>query len=226
MKSDHTQSASLSARYRQQRVQQMSIALQANGLDRISILDVGGTLNFWEMNLQYLPKGLVAEIDIVNILPQKALESELEGVKLRSYEGNALEKSSFRKSEYDLVHSNSVIEHVGNLSAQKKMAEAVIALGSHYWIQTPAKSFPLEPHFYFPFFAYLPLDLRATLLRAMNLGYHQREKGYLESKIICEETRLLTKSEVEHLFPAARVLSERVLFLTKSYTATNLTMPD
>jgi len=191
-------------------------------LNEISVLDIGGTINFWEMNLQFVPDGVISEIDVVNLPPYEDKVVELNGVTLRSYAGDALDKSTFRSNSYDLVHSNSVIEHVGNLSSQSVMAQTIPSLANYYWVQSPAKSFPLEPHFYFPFFAYLPLSLRALLVRKFNMGYHQRETGWLKSRILCEDTRLLTKKEYRHLFPDAKVVSERLMFLTKSYIATNL----
>lgn len=76
-----------------------------------------------------------------------------------------------RRSSYDLVYSNSVIDHVGNLRAQQQMARVVQKLGTHYFLRTPAKPIPLEPHFYVPFFAYLPLSVRTHLYCRANLGF-------------------------------------------------------
>ena len=222
MVSDNTIKETYSSKFRRQRIRLLGELLVQKKLSEITILDIGGTLNYWEMNLQYLPKGLITNIDIINLPPQENKEIEIDGILVRSYEGNALDKSSFRLLHYDLIHSNSVIEHVGNLSAQYKMANIIPTLGSNFWIQTPAKSFPLEPHFYFPFFAYIPIGLRAFLLRHFNLGFHKRKKKWLQSKIICEETRLLNRKEFNFLFPSGEILKEKVFGLTKSYIATNL----
>lgn len=223
MKSDNSQGDSYSSSFRRRRMEQLAALLKKNELAGISILDIGGTKNFWEMNLKYLPEGLVKEVDIVNLPPQKNDQLEINGVVLRFYEGNILVNPNFRKKKYDLVHSNSVIEHVGNLSSQKKMAESVFVMGNYYWIQTPAKSFPLEPHFYVPFFPYIPLGLRATILRRFDLGFHKKESDWLQSRIVCEDTRLITRKEYACLFPKAKILNEKILCFTKSYTATNLT---
>lgn len=203
-------------------MERLASLIEQRELKGMSVLDIGGTKEYWEANLKYMPEGAIAEIDIVNLPPQETSQIELNGVVLRSYDGDALDASTFRKDNYDLVHSNSVIEHVGNLSSQKKMAEAISELGTYYWIQSPAKSFPLEPHFYVPFFAYLPLSLRAALLRRFDLGFHKKESDWLQSKITCEDTRLLTHKEYSSLFPKAQILTEKILFLTKSYMATNL----
>ncbi|HEX3871358.1 MAG TPA: hypothetical protein VHV77_13025, partial [Pirellulales bacterium] len=126
------------------------------------------------------------------------------------------------RDHYDFIFSNSVIEHVGNLRSQHQMAKVIEEVGTYYWVQTPAKSFPLEPHFYFPFFAYLPLGVRTFLYRNMKLGFMGKEREWLKAKMACEETRLLTKKEFEALFSSCRIIREKVLSLTKSYIATNM----
>jgi 2-polyprenyl-3-methyl-5-hydroxy-6-metoxy-1,4-benzoquinol methylase len=175
MKSDSSNRDSYSSNFRRRRMEWLARLIEQKGLKGMSVLDVGGTQKFWGTNPKYLPKGAITEIDIVNLPPSEAFEVELNGIILRSYAGDALDASTFRKDNYDLVLSNSVIEHVGNLSSESQMAEAIVKLRTCYWVQSLAKSFPLEPHFYFPFFAYLPLALRAALLRRFDLGFHKRE---------------------------------------------------
>lgn len=222
MKSDNTNTKSYSSNFRAKRIKLLSSLLEKRNLKNITILDVGGTINYWEMNLKYIAEGLIAEIDVINLPEQEQTEINLRGSTIRSYTGDALDQSTFRKRSYDLIHSNSVIEHVGNLSAQKKMADSIVNHNAFFWIQTPAKSFPLEPHFYMLFFAYLPLSIRAFLLRKFDLGFHKKEPKWLQSRITCDETRLLSRKEYTHLFMGAQIIPERVLFLTKSYIATNL----
>ena len=55
-------------------------------------------------------------------------------------------------SPYDIVHSNSVIEHLYNFENQKKMASEIIRVGQKYIVQTPNKYFFLEPHYLASFF--------------------------------------------------------------------------
>jgi 2-polyprenyl-3-methyl-5-hydroxy-6-metoxy-1,4-benzoquinol methylase len=70
----------------------------------------------------------------------------------------------FQNDEFDIVFSNSVIEHVGSYEEQNLMASEVRRVGKRYFIQTPNLFFPIEPHFLFPFFQFLPLDYRVTLI--------------------------------------------------------------
>jgi Methyltransferase domain len=222
MKSDPYKPRSFAARARLRRFRQFAHYAEDCGISGASLLDIGGGTEYWSTHSRHLPAGLIKSIEIVNIEPREESTHTIGGVALYSYTGNALDRASLKQSRYDLVYSNSVIEHVGNLRAQKQMAEVVQALGDFYWIQTPAKSFPIEPHFYVPYFAYLPLSLRAFLHARVNLGWMRRASGWLEARMSCEETRLLTKRELEEIFRGCVVLKERFWGFCKSYIATNM----
>lgn len=227
MISDSNDKDSASARARARRVRLFAAALDGiytrRGAARgLRILDIGGTIGFWRMNAAYIPSHLVREIEVVNLPPIKEQDVRIDGLRIISYEGNALDARSLRSDHYDVVHSNSVIEHVGNLSAQKAFGDNVRALGDYHFIQTPCRTFPIEPHFYFPFYALFPLSVRGFLHRHLNLGFVGREKDWLLSRIRCEETRLLTRNELAHIFPESECLAERMFLMVKSWMVTNM----
>lgn len=213
---------SLSAKFRAKRAGFLSNLLELNSLKSLKLLDVGGTESYWELNLPYIKNGLIESIDIVNLPPIEPSSKKLHGVQCEIYGANALDLTSLRLGKYDFVFSNSVIEHVGALRDQKVMAESISKLADFYLVQTPSYSFPIEPHFYFPLFHVLPLCLRSMLHRNFNLGFMSKENDYLESRIACEETRLLRKRELQEVFPEATLISEKVGPLVKSWMATNL----
>ena len=124
--------------------------------------------------------------------------------------------------KFDVVHSNSVIEHVGNLTNQFVMAKHCMVVGNYFWVQTPYKYFPIEPHFYFPFFSYLPLSLRAFLHQRFDLGFMKKEPDWLNARMQCENTRLLTMSEMRSLFYECDMISENFMGFRKSIIATNI----
>lgn len=225
MKNDLNDPTSISAKARARRFQQFVHYASLCGVSNAHVLDMGGTLDYWKMNLQYVPNGLIKSIDVVNLPPRKDSIQTLAGITLHNYAGNALDRSCLRADRYDVVYSNSVIEHVGNLRSQKSMANIIQEVGGYYWIQTPAKSFPIEPHFYFPFFAYLPLSLRTLLHERFQLGAMRRNPNWIEARMTCEETRLLTRSELAEIFDGCKILTERLFGLDKSYIATNMAKP-
>ena len=213
---------SISAKARARRIQLFANYAVLCGITDARILDIGGTVDYWKMNLQYVPEGLIKSIDVVNLPPQEENIQRIAGVSLHAYAGDALDKTTLRQDSYDIVYSNSVIEHVGNLRSQRRMAMIIMSTGKYFWVQTPAKSFPIEPHFYFPFFVYLPLSFRTFLYRHIKLGFMGKQPNWLEARMSCEETRLLTKLEFLSIFDGCDILKEKWYGICKSYMATNM----
>jgi len=99
------------------------------------------------------------------------------------------------------------------------MAEEVRRLAPVYFIQTPAYEFPVEPHFLFPGFHYLPRKGRIFLTEQFNLGWYRKAASREEAEARVDEIRLLKKREMQSLFPDGEIEEERFLGLTKSYIA-------
>lgn len=177
----------------------------------VRILDVGGTDQYWKM-IGGLGKKEVS-ITLLN------LESSVTSLpNFISISGDA-RHLEFENKSFDVVFSNSVIEHVGDYKDQKSMANEVRRVGKRYFVQTPNRYFPLEPHFVFPFFQFLPLRFRMYLLMNFNLGWFPKTPDEVKSRQIVESIQLLGKSEVKALFPEASIYEERFLGLTKSFVA-------
>jgi SAM-dependent methyltransferase len=107
----------------------------------------------------------------------------------------------FGDGEFDLVYCSSVIEHVA--PARRDMFAAELRrVGRGWFVQTPAFSFPLEPHSLLPGAHWLPTGLRRRYWRLGAAG-------------AWEEIALLRRGELEALFGPA--LGERVGPLVKSW---------
>ena len=132
----------------------------------ISILDVGGAEGYWKT------MGMEGE-DQVFITLLNLTKEDVTLPNLISVVGDARE-IHYGDNSFDVVFSNSVIEHVGGRADQMKMANEVRRVGKCYFVQTPNRYFPLEPHFLFPFFQFLPVDVRVRLLQNINLGWFPR----------------------------------------------------
>jgi len=175
----------------------------------LNILDVGGEQGFWEI------VGLIQEdtkILLYNVSP-----SEVSYPTLVSMVGDARDMREFKDKEFQIVFSNSVIEHVGTYLQQRQMAKEVQRVGERYYIQTPNRFFPIEPHFLFPFFQFLPVSFRVLLVTHFNLGWRGIIPDKREALQAVKEVRLLTKKELKNLFPGAKIYREKLLGLTKSY---------
>jgi len=190
-------------------------------LERMRVLDLGGEPHSWtsvsprprEVVLLNLP--WVAEAQA----QQLGRASDLGWMKPMA--GDACDPpEEVRGGGFDLVYSNSVIEHVGGHHRRRAFAEHVRALADHHWIQTPNRWFPVEPHWLFPGFQYLPVRTRATVTQVWPIGAFTARRDSLRQRMgDAMDVELLSPSELQWYFPDSRVLRERVLGLSKSLIA-------
>lgn len=179
----------------------------------VRILDVGGFEAFWEtMGFDLWTHHLT----VINV-PDQATPARHSNVV--SVVGDGTDMHQFKRGDFDIVFSNSVIEHVGDFESQRRMAAEVQRLSDTFFIQTPNYYFPIEPHFHVPYFQMMPLGVRAKLIENFQLGCMPRVPDKVEARRLAETTRLLSRREMTELFPAARIEEERVAGLTKSLIA-------
>jgi len=179
--------------------------------DDSSILDVGGDPVFWAD----LP--FKASITILN-LARPAIDSDRCRVVVA--DGRLL---PFAENSFDIAVSNSVIEHLGTFKDQVTFANEIRKVAKVLWVQTPARSFPVEPHLTGPFIHYLPKSLQKKLARRFTVWGWIATDYDRDIDIFLKETRLLTYREMRELFPDCEIMRERWLFLTKSYIAVRRT---
>jgi hypothetical protein len=136
-----------------------------------------------------------------------------------SASGDARSIPQFADRSFDVVFSNSVIEHVGGYDQQRRMANEIQRVGRRYFVQTPNKRFPLEPHFLFPWFQYFPVSVRAWMLNRFDVGWYKRIPDPAAARAEVKSIQLLTRARFSALFPGARIHEERIAGLTKSFVA-------
>jgi len=177
------------------------------------ILDVGGRLAYWQA-LEPLWRDRACHITLVNLAAEPTLDR-----RFSSLAGDARDLKQFGDLSFDLVHSNSVIEHVGTWRDQCKMAHEVRRLAPRYFVQTPNYWFPIEPHFRFPFIHWLPEPWRVSIVMRRACGFYPRAQSCDEARCILDDARLLDAHAVAELFPDARIQRERFAGFTKSLIA-------
>ncbi len=134
----------------------------------------------------------------------------------------------FPDGYFDVVFCSSVIEHVTlpkkdvwreysgrrfreeSRKRQIEFAAEIRRLGRQYFVQTPYRHFPIEPHSWLPFVAWLP---RPALIPVLRLSHH------VWVTRTNPDWYLLNKREMAATFPEARLLEEKWLGLTKSLMA-------
>lgn len=176
------------------------------------ILDIGGTQEFWNLMTDGDPGNV--RVTLLNIDHQPVTSS-----RFVSAAGDARSMPQFADKSFDVVFSNSVIEHVGSYEDQRRMAREVMRVGKRYFVQTPNKRFPLEPHFLFPFFQYLPSVVRAQMVHRFDVGWYKRIPDYAAAKAEVDSIQLLTRKKFLALFPGASLHVERLAGLPKSFVA-------
>jgi hypothetical protein len=173
----------------------------------LTVLDLGGDVRAWRI-ADVRPKHLI----LLNIFPQ-----EVEEDWITPLVGDACEPPADLPAA-DLVYSNSVIEHVGGHHRRAQFA-AVVKRCARYWVQTPARGFPVEPHFMFPGLQYLPRGAQATLVTKWPVGNYAKVTDRSEALSHLLNIELLGADEMRFYFPDAELYKERFAGLTKSFVA-------
>ncbi len=177
----------------------------------VRLLDVGGTERFWKNAGLLEDRGF--EITLINVEPEPTSGAVV------SLEGDARDLSRFGDGAFDVAFSNSTIEHVGSDEDQLRTAREIQRVGRAYFVQTPNRMFPIEPHFLFPGFQFLPMSTRVFLLTHLNLGWCGKVADRATARRYAEGVRLLDRAAFRACFPAARIWDERVAGLVKSFVA-------
>jgi len=107
----------------------------------------------------------------------------------------------FEDGAFDLVYSSSVIEHVAP-ARREAFAREVRRVGRGFYVQTPARSFPIEPHALLPFAHWLGPTVRRPYWRLGVAGDW-------------EDIALLSRGEMTALFGPP--IAERLGPLAKSW---------
>lgn len=181
----------------------------------IVILDVGGRPDYWEN----VGTGSIARIDMLNLSRAEFGRGIPAGFPRNLFTfgiGDARDLSGIADKSIDLVHANSVIEHVGGWTDMAAMARELQRVGRAGWVQTPAWSFPIEPHFRAPFMHWFGRSLQARLM-GLSADAGLRRSSLEDRRRLIEGINLLSRREVGALFPGATIHVER-LILAKSYS--------
>ncbi len=208
----------IGARFREKRFALFLSLLEDTFKERgeVNIIDIGGTRTYWNMLPEHLLQDMKMHLTIVNI-PGMPLPEDDAHFSYVSADGCDL--ALFEDKSFDIAHSNSVLEHVGDWNRMVQFAKETSRLGKRYFVQTPNFWFPIEPHCMTPFFHWFPRPLRAWLLMHFTLGHFPRQAHIGDAIGVVDSARLVNKKMFRELFSDAEISGERILFLTKSHIA-------
>jgi hypothetical protein len=188
---------------------------QVPDLRELKIIDVGGSRHFWQESETGVPPAHITIYNLDGAGDSHGVEADgYAQIAVRAYDGVRLPEAD---GAFDVAVCNSVIEHVpaaqraGLVAELRRVAKRVV-------LQTPAKSFPLEPHFLVPFIQFLPRRAGYAVVKFSPWRIFGRPSpATIESYYW--GTNLLTLAELEALLPDATIHHERWCGLTKSYIA-------
>ena len=193
--------STLSARARARRLELFTRLMRPAIGDRI--LDVGCGRAGWLDDLD-------PEVEVVGVDREPSLPG-YDGPNRKYIQGDALELP-FADGEFDVAFSNSVIEHLSPDSWQR-FASEIQRVSRRFFVQTPNRWFPVEPHVLLPGYQFLPRAAQRKIwpIAVPNEPY--------------DEITLLTATDLSRLFPSAQIIRERSLGLTKSLIASGASDP-
>jgi hypothetical protein len=179
------------------------------------ILDVGGSPEIWSYSK------LKPQLTILNM--PSALLPHAGACNLVAADGRLL---PFPDHAFDIVFSNSVIEHVGTRDDQHRFAHEVARVGKKYWIQTPNRRFPFEHHVMLPGVHFLPKSWQEAVVGRLTGWEHivrptaDERRNYIHHFL--RELNLLDSGDMRALFPDAELIKERFAGIPKSLIAVRL----
>jgi len=94
----------------------------------------------------------------------------------------------FADQSFDVVYSNAVIEHVGDLERQRRFVAEALRVGRRVFLTTPNKWFPIEVHTRLPLVHWLPKPVADRAYASIGRGW-------------ARENHLLGRTELRRLFP-------------------------
>lgn len=198
---------SFSARARSRRWERF--AQMFPDITAMQVLDLGGTPDFW-MSAPQRP----AWVTLVNLWAFHDVPGLLTAV-----QGDACNPPpALRNARYDLVVSNSLVEHVGGHAQRVRLADVIHGAADRHWVQTPYRYFPVEPHWLCPGIQVLPFAARVMVTKRWPLG-HMRPTEEITAVQRVQEVELLSKTELQAYFPESKLWFERFAGLPKSLVA-------
>jgi len=169
-----------------------------------TILDVGGTSSFWEK------MAIRPQVTLLNVFEDKAST-------FPQIVGSAC-SLPFEDGAFDIVFSNSMIEHLETWENQVLAAREIRRVGKRYWVQTPSRYFPIDPHFLTPFFHWLPSTLQRRFIRfTLWAVISKPTPDCCQTEL--RQIRLLDIRELRILFPDCRIITEKLFGMIKSCMA-------
>ncbi len=176
-------------------------------LSDMRVLDLGGTADTWRV-----PGMRARSITLVNIdHAEEPDEPWMEIVRADACAGGF--------GKYDLVFSNSLMEHLGGHARRQQFSDVVQESAPSWWMQTPYRYFPVEPHWIFPCFQFLPFRTRLMICQHWDTLNMPACKDVAVAAELVASIELVSATEMRMYFPTSEIWFERIAGIPKSLVA-------
>lgn len=167
-----------------------------------SIVDLGGSWSYWErLGLDFLEQHDIV-VNCINYTESELHANGHASGRLRAAVGDARNLPQFADNSFDMVHSNSVIEHVGRFADMESFAREAQRLAPAHYVQTPYYWCPIDPHFpRAPLIHWLPQSWQLAVIQNYKAGHTRPVKDVSRAMRVVEGSILLDRSQFRHLFP-------------------------
>jgi hypothetical protein len=203
------------ARFRAARFRQVQSIIEqlVERHGEIRVLDAGGRAEYWNLLAPALAEKV--HLTILNYSDElNDYSKTMAHVRYENVTGNACDMPQYGDGSFHLVHSNSVIEHVGSYTNMLAFANEVRRVGQAYYVQTPNYWFPIEPHYAFPLLHWLPDPIRIRVEMRFNIGLGSRQ-DFAGALRALDDIRMISQTVMRGLFPDAQHSAERFALIFK-----------
>lgn len=165
-------------RSRAEKLEQMLTYLKPTNQDRL--LEIGiADHEYTEVN-NFLIKNYPYQnqLTALSLGEAPSFAKKYPNVRLVCYAGG---KFPLETDEFDIVHSNAVIEHVGQRAAQTMFLSELVRVAKKGMITTPNRFYFIEVHTRIPFVHWLGKSIFDTVAKAIGKGWAAGDYMYLLS---------------------------------------------
>lgn len=121
-------------------------------------------------------------------------------------------KNNLPDNNFDIVHSNATIEHVGSYQNQLKFIKECIRISKKYiFIQTPNRFYPIDFHTIIPFIHWLPKNIHRKILQIIGLNFYSLEKNL---NLLSEQDLISMCKELN--ISNFRIIKYKLFFMTSN----------
>jgi len=141
-----------------------------------TILDVGVTCDEEHSSANMLERCYPYKhrITCAGVEDASHLENEFPGIKFVQIRPH--QQLPFADEEFEIVHSNAVVEHVGTRQQQTEFIEELCRVGKQVFIVVPNRLFPVEHHTALPFLHYLPNRIFRFMAKFLGFTFWSTEE--------------------------------------------------